>query len=1190
MNRSELIETLKVEINNDERLKEYLDSRIHEFRYIQKISHKNKQKIKRDFLNEFEIKIISLLNKDKMDKINDLSSESFNPYTNIDNESIFRCYRNFIVGSYIVLSRESFGDGYEHENEDAFRYSIKYLQDTIVSFYTYKKVLASLKVKDRNANKEVLESCLNANFYLLAKMYNYIIKNYNNYPDFDITYASNLLENELFKDKLFKIRTIEDFRYIYGMISEDTYEHIKADRDERYRSYAVKMSKELAKKSETKNVEEKELKQNVQKIKKILKESEKEAKSRIMKTYGNEFRSVQVYAHKIDFTEMYEEMQEHIKPNYLCLKSDYVAEVLKELMHLRTQALKYELATGKILGQKRIVVYDDGRPLREIYSEIYESTANAFMQLFQCVNSGLKKDEKLELDYFICKNGLIDLVARRREEMNVTTLKGFRSFCKSFQDKKISKKTKNKSKDSNSKEGSKVPVGHIIKSFTVNNLHTRFKNNNEFSMNRKFNDEEECFPRKIKMNEFNEDILKSILEGLHLSEEIIEEDFIQNKDLLLFNEKKLNDLKNHFIKYSYLRKEVNTFKYKYEREDLLLKDLRIAYDLILKYLKYKAICIQDEKLCDIFDEETFYLESILSDINMIFAKLVYCTVDMLGDMYFDGKINMYNLIHADKYRNLISKKGLSKVQRLEELKAIYEEVLKEQVIATYEKNPADEYLETRAMKRKFIIHSGQTNSGKTYEAIEDLKMATNGTYLAPLRLLAIEVQEKMLDSGVKCSLLTGEEEFSVDNATHVSSTVEKADFSTKFEVAVIDECQMIGDRDRGGAWTKAILGVKANVIHLCTAPSSVDLLVKLIKSCDDEYEIINHKRNTKLVMDKEVFKDFEDCKKGDALIVFSKKNVLSVASALLNRGIKSSIIYGALPYKTRKLQMERFLNGETDVIVSTDAISMGLNLPIKRVIFIDSHKYDGYVKRKLFTEEVKQIAGRAGRYGIYDIGYVNALENYAEIESKLNSGYWNIEKAKLQLPESIINIEGDLYENIKLWKKVDYLDGFEKCNVDRELTILKMLDNMGYSDIGNMYKYKLATMYFSENDRMTYLLWSRYLKAYFRDLDDEMVKPNVNNYEDNLQGLESYCKSIELYYVFSKAFSLDMDLEWVREEKLKISEKINATLISEVKTYQKKCRVCGKELKWDSIDTICTKCALYEAFGKGNSQIRLKRA
>ena len=135
-------------------------------------------------------------------------------------------------------------------------------------------------------------------------------------------------------------------------------------------------------------------------------------------------------------------------------------------------------------------------------------------------------------------------------------------------------------------------------------------------------------------------------------------------------------------------------------------------------------------------------------------------------------------------------------------------------------NPKDEYPEARAMQRHFILHTGGTNTGKTYAGFERLHKAKTGVYLAPLRLLALEAQERLLDLGVACSLTTGEEEDRREGDTHVAATAEKLDLSARYDVAVIDECQMIADRERGFAWTRAILGVLAPEVHLCAAPEA----------------------------------------------------------------------------------------------------------------------------------------------------------------------------------------------------------------------------------------------------------------------------------------------------------------------------------------------------------------------------------
>ena len=255
----------------------------------------------------------------------------------------------------------------------------------------------------------------------------------------------------------------------------------------------------------------------------------------------------------------------------------------------------------------------------------------------------------------------------------------------------------------------------------------------------------------------------------------------------------------------------------------------------------------------------------------------------------------------------------------------------------------DFYPETRKMHRTFFLHYGPTNSGKTWESMNALKKASCGVYLAPLRLLAYEKFEELNASGCICSMITGEEETILDGATHISSTIEVLDFTKEYDVAVIDECQMIYDKTRGNAWTQAILGIKAKEIHLCFSPECKASIQELIVSCGDSYQEVEHKRKTPLIINTQPFV----LEKKDALIVFSRRSVHALAAELTNKGHSCSIIYGNLPYKVRQKEVHRFLDGKTDYLISTDAIAMGLNLPIRRVVFAETKKFDGQNYREL---------------------------------------------------------------------------------------------------------------------------------------------------------------------------------------------------------------------------------------------------
>ena len=182
--------------------------------------------------------------------------------------------------------------------------------------------------------------------------------------------------------------------------------------------------------------------------------------------------------------------------------------------------------------------------------------------------------------------------------------------------------------------------------------------------------------------------------------------------------------------------------------------------------------------------------------------------------------NSFPLWTEKQVRKVLSSPAAEKYLQQRETEAA--EQRREQEIREYLESFSPDYYIARARKlsRYFILHVGPTNSGKTFDAVEDLKKNTPGTYLGPLRLLALEMSDKINDAGIPCSMITGEEAIIKENAQVVSSTIELCDFSRHFKTAVIDEAQLIGDPDRGAAWLKAICMVDADVIHICMAPEA----------------------------------------------------------------------------------------------------------------------------------------------------------------------------------------------------------------------------------------------------------------------------------------------------------------------------------------------------------------------------------
>ncbi|MEO8296874.1 MAG: helicase-related protein [Burkholderiales bacterium] len=285
----------------------------------------------------------------------------------------------------------------------------------------------------------------------------------------------------------------------------------------------------------------------------------------------------------------------------------------------------------------------------------------------------------------------------------------------------------------------------------------------------------------------------------------------------------------------------------------------------------------------------------------------------------------------------------------------------------------DTFPQARRRQRKITLLVGPPNSGKTYQAFERLATAASGAYLAPLRLLALEGRDRLAARGVACSLRTGEESMPVEGAKVVSSTIEMVNTRDAVEVAVIDEAQMIFDASRGWAWTQAIVAVPAEEVLIICSDYAVPVIESLLGLCGERCTVQRFVRKQHVQLMPAPI-PLNALHKGDAIVAFSRREVLMLRDQVADQGKSVSVIYGALPPEVRRREAERFAQGETQVLVATDAIGMGLNLPIRRVLFSTLTKFDGVGDRTLDVSEVLQISGRAGRYGLHEEGYTGVLK------------------------------------------------------------------------------------------------------------------------------------------------------------------------------------------------------------------------
>lgn len=516
--------------------------------------------------------------------------------------------------------------------------------------------------------------------------------------------------------------------------------------------------------------------------------------------------------------------------------------------------------------------------------------------------------------------------------------------------------------------------------------------------------------------------------------------------------------------------------------------------------------------------------------------------------------------------------------------AFRQHVVKDQIMDLVPVRPEMEFPEVREIHRHFILHIGPTNSGKTFRSLERLKLAGNGVYLGPLRLLALEVFEQMQKYHVPCTMRTGQECIEEAGSRVTACTIEMADYDENYDIAVIDEAQMIADRDRGHSWTRAILGVKADEIHICMSPAAEEVVTHLIALCEDTCEVRHYERKTALVCEQEAFVFPDDVTEGDALITFTKRAVLDIAGRLEREGIRASVIYGSLPPEIRRRQIRLFLSHETKVVVSTDAIGMGLNLPVRRIVFIQTEKYDGISTRPLNIPEIRQIAGRAGRFGMYDTGYVNAMGEDARnyIAKRFDQPEPVIKKVSLGFPHVLLDMDEPLNAILKIWKSVEPSAPFEKISIDEILFLYdkaykarKEID--GFEDKHTLYRMLTCSIDIKNRDIVD--LWLYYCKTYTADVSLHFPSLIMCN-DKGLMRYETFYKMLDLYHQFSTRMGKISDSERLNREREKTEDTIMKLLAKDKKDYIRTCKYCGVTLPVGYPFRVCEKCYGHSPYKK----------
>lgn len=609
--------------------------------------------------------------------------------------------------------------------------------------------------------------------------------------------------------------------------------------------------------------------------------------------------------------------------------------------------------------------------------------------------------------------------------------------------------------------------------------------------------------------------------------------------------------------------EYETYYFPYER---LISEY--LYEVIPTFIIKNSSDIQKLYQLECNEELTssVLMRMIFDSINEVaedyFAALME---EFVVDLIHLGEIPFDAAIHKERFEQDLAAREKRMAEELAE-----NQRKKEEEVRNINDIFGREYSHSFDKKLHYVLHIGETNTGKTHQALSKMKDAESGLYLAPLRLLALEVYDKLNSDGIACSLKTGEEEKNVANARHISCTVEMFHEKDFYEVVVIDEAQMIADKDRGFSWFKAITKANANEVHIIGSRNIKTMMMDLLG--DSHIEIHEYRREIPLEVQSKEF-HLKNTRKGDALVCFSRRNVLGTASRLQNNGYSVSMIYGSMPPETRKKEMQRFIKGETTVIVSTDAIGMGLNLPIRRIVFLENEKFDGTKRRTLSSQEVKQIAGRAGRKGLYNVGEVafttdiNRMKRLLQQEDEpelmfaiapTNSVFERFQKHYHDL--------GTFFE---LWEKFKSPIGTKKATLFEERELYELIrDTEIEGRLSMMDLYGFLHLPFSTKEAGLTAQWRDTMFAIVEG--KELPEPEIKR--RNLEDLELSYKAIGLHLLF--LYRLEKRTEAIYWERVReeISDQVHEHLKTEVKNYKKECKRCGKKLPWDFSFPICDAC------------------
>ena len=349
--------------------------------------------------------------------------------------------------------------------------------------------------------------------------------------------------------------------------------------------------------------------------------------------------------------------------------------------------------------------------------------------------------------------------------------------------------------------------------------------------------------------------------------------------------------------------------------------------------------------------------------------------------------------------------------------------------------PAQEEALIELVSGANVILATPTGSGKSLVATGAIyaQLAAGATsyYTAPIKALVSEKFFALCDvfGAANVGMLTGDAAVNPD-APIIACTAEilanvalREGRDAAIGLCVMDEFHFYGDPDRGWAWQVPLLELPhAQFLLMSATLGDVTFLredltrrtgrpTALVANAERPVPLYYSYATTPM---HETIQELVDTKQSPIYVVhFTQASALERAQALMSVNVSSkdekaaiadhigafrfSTAFGStlsrlvrhgigvhhagmLP-KYRRLVEQLAQAGLLKVICGTDTLGVGINVPIRTVVFSALSKYDGTRTRLLSAREFHQIAGRAGRAGFDTAGTVVVQAPEHEVEN-----------------------------------------------------------------------------------------------------------------------------------------------------------------------------------------------------------------